>query len=486
MEPTGFRVFVTILIMTAALLLLFFEIRRRDRSEREKTELLKEDEASRKEKIEAEMKFFSVDKFYLETHDICNPATDLSPQRRLLFDILRRALEEKAWFFSIQPFEDSVRVRGQRGQVWRDIYSYPLSLHKALSDEINLFWFGEDDWMWIIPATGVLTLKYPSGNWVDLFVNTLPGTRGPIFTFLFQAREKRFEFDLDHLGFDRGDLEAVKKAVDSESGLLIFAGPTGSGKSAACYSSLKRRLGRGDVITTLERPRKFPLSGARQIVIESGDDYGAMIPVALENNPQVLMMQEIFAYVDWVEGIRAARSRLVIAGLHAPDVFTTISRLYSMLPNMTAAKKGDVEAAFRDRDEAVSVIQLIGSGRLVRTLCPDCRTAIATPSEVFGRSGMNMPEGGKIETFSGRGCDQCYGRGFAGRIGVHEVLLMSAEMRRLIAGEAPFCALIRQARSEGMVSMREAAMKLAMKGVTSVQEALSATPLPYYQNKSLY
>ena len=261
----------------------------------------------------------------------------------------------------------------------------------------------------------------------------------------------------------------MKSMVDSGRGLAIFLGPTGSGKSAACYSSLLRRRAAGDSIATVELPRKFPIPGARQLVVPPGSGYAPTIAKALESDPRVLMVQEFrdFEILDMM--LSVAADRLALTAWHVQDV---VSALFYFQQIMGLPPKDNI-----------ANLKLLSAGRVLGKICPHCRAVVEVPAAVFKRSGMDLKVEGRVKTYAGRGCDSCYGSGFLGRTGVHEVLAVSGDVKRLLAGPAPKCAFIRKAREAGMTSMREEALKLALAGVTSVQEALFKTPVPYFLEK---
>ena len=127
-------------------------------------------------------------------------------------------------------------------------------------------------------------------------------------------------------------------------------------------------------------------------------------------------------------------------------------------------------------------LSLVCSGRLVNLLCPSCKVAIEVPAAQVERSGLPLDSRGSVLTYKrGGGCDACNGRGIAKRTGIYEVLPVSPGMKWLLGGWVPDCAFIRQAREDGLVSLRETALKMALDGLISFQEAIAATPAPYHQ-----
>ena len=189
--------------------------------------------------------------------------------------------------FSVEPFDEYSRMRGKEKGKWRELMRFPAARHKEFSLAVVHLWCGipDPEMDWRHPFDGLLLLSYPSGNWHELWVSAVPGIHGFIFQFAFYTPERSFDLDLDKLGFDEAGLRALKRAVDAPKGMVLLSGPTHSGKSIVCYSSVMRRLRRGDSATAIERPRKFRLPGARQILLKGWVDYHPEFPNALPGRP---------------------------------------------------------------------------------------------------------------------------------------------------------------------------------------------------------
>lgn len=402
------------------------------------------------------------------------------PGLRLLKESLRKALEAKSWDFSVQPFEGYTLVRGKDNGKWSELMRFPATFHEEFTIEVGRLFCGKWGIHWQLPLDGMAQIGFPDGGWYDLFVNGVPGIHGFILKFTFCSRERSFDLDLDRLGFDAVGLNALKRAIDGPAGLVLVTGPTHSGKSIACCSSIMRRLRQGSRVTTIERPRKFRLPGARQILLKSGVDYHPEFPNALADDPQVLMVQEVRCYEEIAGALEAARTRLVVAGVHAWEVVPCLLRLHQW-GGCDFDPKYEPEVIRNYRELLGQNLSLVCSGRLVTRLCPSCRTAVEMPASLLARNGLQLEREGSLLTYKqGAGCEACGGRGVLGRTGVYEVLPISTEMRRLLAGIVPNCAIVRQAREEGLVSLRETALRLVLEGVISFQEAVSVTGEPYF------
>jgi type IV pilus assembly protein PilB len=243
-----------------------------------------------------------------------------------------------------------------------------------------------------------------------------------------------------------------------------------------------RRLRQGSRVTTIERPRKFRLPGARQIHLIKYADYYPQYSNALADNPHVLMVQEVRGYEEIAGALEAAKTRLVVAGVHAWEVVPCLLRLHQW-GGLDFDPRHDPKVIRSYRELLGQNLNLVCSGRLVTRLCPSCKIAIEMPASLLAQNGLPMERGGSLLTYKmGAGCEACQGRGVLGHTGIYEVLPISAEMRRLLAGMVPNCAIVRQAREEGLVSLRETALRLALEGVISFQEAVSTTGEPYFES----
>jgi type IV pilus assembly protein PilB len=431
------------------------------------------------ENVPSDLEFLGGDFTVLPVESLREMRESDSPALRQVKDVVLKMLEFPGGSFKVEPFEEYTRVRGKHKGKWHELMRFPAELHTEFTIEVNRWWCQNRELYWAHPFDGIVLLAYPNGKWDDLWVSAVRGIHGFIFQFSFCARETSFDLDLDNLGFTGNDLRALKQAVDAPAGMVLATGPTHSGKSIVCYSSVMRRLRRGDTATTIERPRKFRLPGARQILLEKYVDYTREFPRALEDDPQVLMVQDMSCFEEIQASLQAACGRLVVAAIHVEAVVPCLRRMHEFAgidddPRYDAKLIRDHRALLADR------LGVIVSGRLLNRLCPGCRVAAEVPAATLARHGLGTASRGTALVFRrGAGCGDCSGSGLAGVTGVYEVLPVSPAMRRLLAGRAPECAFLRRAREEGLVSLREKALSLALAGTVTLEDAVGRTPPPY-------
>ncbi len=438
-------------------------------------------ESEYSENVPSDLEFLGGDFNVLPVESLRERSGSDSPGLLLVKEVMLKIMDLPDGSFSVEPFEEYTRVRGKYRGKWHEILRFPAALHKEFSLAVVHLWCGipvpEMDWRH--PFDGLLLLYYPDGKWYDLWVNAVPGINGFILQFTFCARERSFDLDLGKLGFAAADLDALKQAVDAPKGMVLMTGITGSGKSVVCYSSVMRRLRRGDSATAIERPRKFRLPGARQILLKSYVDYHPEFPNALADDPRVLLVQEIRTYEEVEASLKVARDRLVVAAIHAYETLPCLRRLhdYAGLDYMPEYDRAQIRAF---RELLAENLSLVCAGRLVNLLCPSCKAAVEVPVSLLERNGLRLDRKGSLLTFKkGSGCAACRGWGITKRTGIYEVLPISPAMKRLLASPAPDCAFVRQAREDGLVSLRETALKMVLDGSISFQEAVSATPEPF-------
>ncbi len=437
------------------------------------------DKGEYSENVPSDLEFLGGGFTVLQANSLAQTDVGDGPGLRVLKEVLLTIMRCSGSVFSVQPQEEYTRVREKTGDKWRDVMRFPAMRHREFSEEVSRLFLRSKFSDYRLPQDGVVLLALGDGSWYDLFVSTVSGIHGPIFDFTFSRRETSFDLDLDKLGFDAAGLSALKKAVDAPAGMVLVTGPTHSGKSIVCYSAVMRRLRRGDSATAIEAPRKFRLPGARQIQLDYGANYENFYTNALADNPRVLLVQEIRYYEPIVGALAIAGERLVVAGIHAAEVLPCLLRL-----RYIAGLKNDLNSDKKLIREYLELLtenlSLICSGRVLRLLCPCCRQPGSILAATIRRSGLAMAVEGDVPVFiQGPGCEACRGTGITGFRGIYEVLPISRAMRRLLSGPAPDCAIIRQAREEGLLNLREMALRLALDGAISFKHAMAATPPPF-------
>jgi len=296
---------------------------------------------------------------------------------------------------------------------------------------------------------------------VDIRISTLPTDAGEKVTIRILDKS-RLQLNLDRLGFQEHDLRLVQHALRSPSGLVLVTGPEGSGKVTTLYASLTS-INRADIsITTIEDPIEFDLPGINQTMVrpDLGYTFPAALRAILSQDPNVILIGELRDAETARMAIRAAQTgHLVLTALHAHDAPSAICQLLDM----------GIEPFL-----LASTLKIVLAQRLVRLLCPHCRVSTRpTPDQMRDISETSVLAG---HFFGSKGCAACHYFGYQGRTGAFQALPISPGLCQLIARAATVTEIRQWAQTSGVATLRQAAMRMAERGETSLDEVLRETP----------
>lgn len=271
--------------------------------------------------------------------------------------------------------------------------------------------------------------------------------------------------DLQELGIATEQLPLLESALMRPHGMILVVGPTGSGKTTTIYSLLNK-LNQPEVkIITLEDPIEYTLPGTTQSQINEGEKFGDRLKAVLREDPDIIMVGEIRDAETAKTALQAAiTGHLLITTLHANDTVTAVPRLIGLV---------------EDASSFLDSVNLIIAQRLVREICPCCRTEYSPTEsesaeirkiiESFPRK-INLSQLPKF--FVGSGCDHCSGIGYKGRVGIFEFLKISPEFQKAASGNKTLRELKDIAMAEGMITMEQDGLIKAIAGTTSIKEVL--------------
>jgi len=315
------------------------------------------------------------------------------------------------------------------------------------------------------PQDGRWIHKSDDGSMVDLRINMLPTLFGEDLALRLLARDKNL-FPMDGLGLTSEQLAEVMSMLESPSGLILITGPTGSGKTATLYACLSKLNDGKRRIHTIEDPVEFTVDGLRQSQVNAAVDlnFATLLRGVLRQSPDIIMIGEV-RDVDTAEtAVRAANSgHLVFATIHAPVAAAGILSMRAL----------GIQPHFLS-----TCLRGIIAQRLVRTLCPDCKTSydlgIAPHTFDEVRQWLSPDEGKTF--FAPRGCARCHSTGYAGRTGVFEVLPVNRQIRSAIAEARPTREIRHSAAEAKMLEFRQAALLKVARGITSTEEIFRVIP----------
>jgi type IV pilus assembly protein PilB len=309
-----------------------------------------------------------------------------------------------------------------------------------------------------LPQDGRITVRLEEHP-IDFQISTLPSKWGE--KICLRVRDKSSAVPgLDKLILHEEVLELVREMTSQPQGIIYVTGPAGSGKTTLLYSALAELNGPDLNISTAEDPVEYDLPRANQVQVrkEIGLDYARVLRAFLHQDPDVILVGETRDKETAQIAVEAALAgRLVLTTLHTHDAAGVFTRLREM----------GVEPFLASSSILGAIAQ-----RLTRRLCQACKESY-TPDEISLRY-LGLDPSLQFTFYRHRGCDQCSGTGYRGRLGIYEVLRMTAELRRLVAGGGSSEAIADLAIKQGMRTLREYAAWLLQNGWTTLEEVLRA------------
>jgi type IV pilus assembly protein PilB len=267
-----------------------------------------------------------------------------------------------------------------------------------------------------------------------------------------------FLMSKEKLGLTDENLKRFNNMLSVPHGIILVAGPTGSGKSTTLYTMLSEVNEVNDNIITIEDPVEYILDGINQMQInpKAGISFATGLRAVLRQDPDVIMIGEIRDAETVEIAIRAAvTGHMVLSTIHTNDAVSTILRLADMGTPLYMI--------------AASVIGVI-SQRLLRVICPHCKVKCEPTIELMEAVGISPEEAENMDFYVGEGCYECTQTGYKGRTAVHEILVFDSKLRMMIHENRPIDDMRAYVESSGMVSIRDSAMHLLEKGITSLAE----------------
>lgn len=384
--------------------------------------------------------------------------SDDAPVVQVVDRILTQAMRDRASDVHIEPSEDYVRVRFRIDGALKEILQLPIAIGPGLVSRIKIMAN-----MNIVerrrPQDGQLTISI-DGNEVDVRVATVSTIMGEncVMRILDKTRSV---FKLNDLGMPRDTHATYSKLVRSPFGMVLCAGPTGSGKTTTLYATLSEVSNPTLNVMTIEDPVEyvFPTINQIQTNEQAGLNFATGLKSILRQDPDVILVGEIRDVETTRVAVQSALTgHFVISSMHATDSVSALHRFLDM----------GIESFL----VASSVLAIVGQ-RLLRRICPSCKT---THTLTDDEREFYLESGGadldKQVFYYGSGCNFCSDTGYKDRIGVYELLVMTPEIKRLIVGWATQEELHNMAMKQGMRTLRQEAIALVNQDITTVAEVI--------------
>jgi type IV pilus assembly protein PilB len=379
----------------------------------------------------------------------------------LLIDALKRGASD----IHIEPYEKEFRVRFRIDGVLYNVMALPMKLRDPLTSRIKIM-AKLDISEKRLPQDGRIKIRLKieeRSRDMDFRVSCLPTLWGEKIVLRLLDKTKLM-LDMTKLGFEPESLERFKRAIAKPYGIVLVTGPTGSGKTNTLYSAITA-LNKPDTnIMTAEDPVEFNLAGINQVQIRDniGLNFAAALRSFLRQDPNTILVGEIRDYETAEIAVKAALTgHLVLSTLHTNDAPSTVSRLVNM----------GIEPFL-----VGTAVNLIQAQRLIRRICAQCKVEVTDiPSKTLIEVGFPPDSVGTFKLYKGRGCGNCNGTGYRGRVGLYEVMEISEGIRDLIMVGATAVEIKRKALEEGMLTLRMSGLEKIKAGITTIEEVLRET-----------
>ncbi len=389
-----------------------------------------------------------------DDEDGSNDEIDNSPIVLLVKQIIEGGVRQRASDIHIEALENSVRVRYRIDGALKQVMSYDLSILAGITARIKIIG-GMDIAEKRKPQDGRITIMVDRREF-DVRVSILPTVFGEKTVMRLTSKDGLTK-PKSALGFDAEQEKVFDNILSNPHGIILVTGPTGSGKSTTLYTSLSE-LNTEDVnIITVEDPVEANINGINQVQVNNKADmtFAAALRSILRQDPDIIMIGEIRDGETAGIAVQAAiTGHLVVSTLHTNSAASTITRLIDM----------GIESYIAG-DAVVGVI----AQRLVRRLCTTCKQPRLVEDEERVQLGIPADEEDVI-IYEPQGCPLCNDTGYAGRIGVYEMMPVSRELQAVIASGATADVIEKQALKEGMLTLKMGAAKHVLDGITSIAE----------------
>jgi len=407
----------------------------------------------------------AIDLGNLEQYVKLRKARDLPSDDRHIVNavdhLFNYAFDQRASDIHIEPKRNISLVRLRIDGILHSIYELPKSVHGALISRVKAL-SGLDMAEKRRPQDGRIKIDRGQGVEAEIRVSMIPTAFGEKGVLRILDPDILIQ-DMGRLGMTSMDLVRYQQFVNLPHGLVLVCGPTGSGKSTTLYSTLRYLSNGENNITTVEDPIEMVYEDFNQIAVQPavGITFASILRNILRQDPDIIMIGEMRDLETAQNAIQAALTgHLVLSTLHTNDAPLAVTRLVDIgVPRFLIH----------------AILTGVLAQRLLRKICPHCCEAFEIGTDELLALGIETEETGIIELKRGRGCIRCRGTGYLGRIGIFEVLSVTDSIRDLIVQEVDADRIRQAACNEGMVTLRDNAIRKMLDGETTYQEVIRVT-----------
>ncbi len=383
-----------------------------------------------------------------------------TPIIRFVDLILYQAIQDRASDIHFEPFENEFKIRYRVDGALYEMAPPPRHLAPPVISRVKVM-ASMNIAERRLPQDGRIQ-KNIAGRNVDLRVSTLPTQFGESVVLRVLDRST-VNLDLEMLGMPKYIYDYIHEVIERPNGIFIVTGPTGSGKTTTLYSCLRKINTLDSKLLTAEEPVEYDLEGIMQVPVNEniGLTFARVLRAFLRQDPDRIMVGETRDLETAQIAIQASLTgHLVFTTLHTNDAPGAITRLIDM----------GVEPFLIS-----STLEAVLGQRLLRSICPKCRTSYETNANTLDQLGLSRHELGERKFYYGKGCDNCNQTGYKGRKGIYELMRISDPLRELINERAPTVTLKQKAIELGMITLRQDGLRSVFDGDTTVEEVLKYT-----------
>ncbi len=396
-----------------------------------------------------------------ESEDLLDVANK-APIIRLVNMLLFQALKLRASDIHLHPYQDRLQVRMRIDGVLYDTEGIPKKAQEAIVSRVKVM--GKMDIAERrLPQDGRASIRIGDGD-VDVRISSVPVTYGERIVFRILDKTSKV-YSLDQIGLNEDNRKKIERYIRYSHGIIFVTGPTGSGKTTTLYAGLEHINSPALNILTIEDPVEYNLDGISQVQVNTkkGLDFAAGLRSFLRQDPDVMMVGEVRDAETADIAIRSALTgHLVFSTVHTNDSASTVTRM--------------LEIGIEPYLVSSSVL-LVVAQRLIRTICPQCKESVKPDEDIlFALEDLKLdadqfPDGIPI----GRGCDECFQSGFAGRTAIYEVLPIESRIQEQIVNKDSASLIKREAVERGLKTLRTDGIEKLLAGMTTPAEIMRVT-----------
>jgi len=388
-----------------------------------------------------------------------------APVVKFVNSIIFEAVKMRASDIHIQPFKERILVRFRIDGILYDYVEPPRHAQEAIISRIKVMG-GMDIAERLKPQDGRTTV-FVAGREIDIRMSVVPSLHGERAVLRLLDKSTRL-YDLSEIGLAEQDYQAMCELIRAQHGIILLTGPTGSGKTTTLYAILNRINTKEQNIMTIEDPIEYHLEGISQMQTSAkkGVTFATGLRSIVRQDPDVIMVGEIRDHETAEIAIQSSLTgHLVLSTLHTNDAPSAVTRLLNI----------GIEPYLVSSSVNAAIAQ-----RLIRLICPHCREEYKPDASHLRRAGLEKESASGQKFYRGAGCEKCLNRGYIGRTGIYEVLVLTEKIREMIMNREKASTIKQEAFQNGFRTLRMDGVSKVLKGETTVEEVLRVTQMDMF------